>query len=223
MEQWLDLALYPETSQDDPASIPHKVSQRHDRAHRRGCLLRNQMRLQRLADLTRSRRVLDVGAGYGDFAIFADNFRFERLDATDPGGAQYRFLTEQWRAYDRVYDLPLEGMDLSGYDTLVLLGIYVPDWVAALRDHLLVRPELRDVVMNINTRPTRAGGVIGIETDPHQWSGTWRYCHPVDRASWYSERSIDAAFRDGGFHRANGFRLARGTGTAKVWLHYRRD
>lgn len=219
IEHWLDVAVYPETEQYGRTEIPHKVSQRHDRTHRRGCLLRDQMRLQRVADLTRSRRVLDIGAGYGDFAIFADNFRFERLDATDPGGSQYRFLTEQWRAYDRVYDLPLQDMDLSGYDTLVLLGVWVPDWVATLRDHLLVHPGLRDVVMSINTWP-RAGMVY--EADADQWTGPWSYSHRVDRVMWYSEQLINSVFRNSGFHRAQVFRLARSMDVTRVWLHYQR-
>jgi SAM-dependent methyltransferase len=220
IERWLDLAVYHPVDEDlahDPRleDIPHKVWSRCTRSHRRCCMLRNQLRLQRLVDLSRSRRVLDVGAGFGDFAIFADNYDFDALEACEPAPTQYRFLTERWRAYDRVYDLPLERMHMGDYDTLVITGIWIPDWSVALERHILV-PGVRDVVINMSTQ-SELRWDLGVTPQ-----GTWRYSeHAANRVS-YSVYFMDRAFRRAGFHRANGFQLKRDTTTAKAWLHYRR-
>ena len=216
IEQWLDVAL---SRESDPADLPVKVNPGASRSHRRSAMLRNQLRLRRLVDLSRSKRVLDVGAGFGDFAIFADNFGFERLDATEPSPEQYHFITEQFRHYDRVYDLPLEEMDMSGYDTLVLMGLWVPDWRKALEEHILPNSDLRDVVLTMGvTNPVWS---IVVDIPDHVPAGTWRYCWPAVEWKVYSIEIINSIFRHHGFRLANS--LTRTISGTKVWAHYRRD
>ena len=217
IEQWLDVAL---SQEGDLMDLPIKVDPGASRGHRRFAMLRHQLRLRRVADLSRSKRVLDVGAGFGDFAIFADNFGFERLDATEPSPEQHHFLTEQFRHYDQVYNLPLEEMDMSGYDTLVLMGLWVPDWRKALEEHILPNSDLRDVVINMTvTHP-----VLPIVVDvPGSAPGTWRYCRQAAAFKLYSMKIINSVFRRHGFRLVNSLNRSFVKGEAlKVWAHYQR-
>jgi SAM-dependent methyltransferase len=216
IEQWLDVAL---SREGDPADLPVKVNPGASRSHRRFAVVRNQLRLRRLADLSRSKRVLDVGAGFGDFAIFADNFGFERLDATEPSPEQYHFITEQFRHYDRVYNLPLEEMDMSGYDTLVLIGLWVPDWRKALEEHILPNSDLRDVVMNMSVL-LLGNHVLEV---PDNALGTWRYCRPAAVSKLYSMEIINSVFRRHSFRLVNSRTRTRTKACPKVLAHYQRD
>ena len=217
IEQWLDVAL---SQEGDPMDLPVKVNPSASRGYRRFAMLRNQLRLRRVADLSRSKKVLDVGAGFGDFAIFADNFGFERLDATEPSPEQHHFLTEQFRHYDQVYNLPLEEMDMSGYDTLVLIGVWVPDWPKALEEHILPNSGLKDVVLTMCVTNPVWSIVVDI---PDQVPGTWRYCRPAVESKVYSIEIINSVFRRHGFRLANSRTRTRTISGPKVWAHYQRD
>ena len=217
IEQWLDLALYHPTDADLSGDVPRKISPEASRGSRRWAMMRHQMRLYRVADLSRSRRVLDVGAGFGDFSVFADNFPIQRLDACDPGDAQYEFLTQHWPYYHQVYHLPIESMDLTGYDTVVMTKVWHPDVIKTLREHLLVSPTIRDVVMTEHTRDH-----TGLRHGPEQPAAPWRYDRTLP-LTIYPWAMIDQTFTEHGFKRVKSLHLGRGAANStRVWSHHQR-
>ena len=177
IEEWLDLAIY-RPERNVPDNIPKKLDYNKDKNFRRFCLLRYHLRWAKLADLSRSKKVLDIGAGFGDFSIFADNFNFEKIDATDPSIYQYKFITEKFNYYHTVYNLPLETIDMSEYDTVILSGIWVPNWLEALKNYILPNKNLKDVVIITSLLNSKEHLFLDAENnDP----APWRYCFEGDR------------------------------------------
>ena len=194
IEYWLDHARYTPTS-NVLDRIPKKVDANCPRSFRRFAVLRRQVQLLRQLDLTKSRRVIDIGAGFGDFAMIAKYYNFEQFDATDPSMPQYNFLTKYMKDYyHNTFDLGIEDIDLQDYDTAILTGVHIPNYRIALEKyifntniHTLV---IRDNFLNIKN-------VTEISIDPVDPS-PWRH---NKEAEWTvtGENFFDSIMRSHGF------------------------
>lgn len=220
IEEWLDIALY-KPEKNVIGKIPNKLRYANNRNFRRFCVLRDQLRLLKLADLSRSKKVLDIGAGFGDFLILADNFNFERIDATDPGIDQYRFLSEKFNYYNNVYNLPLEEISLTEYDTIILSGVWVPDWVAAIKNYILPNENIKDIVITTTLIHDEKYLLLDAKNiDP----APWRYCYEADR-KLASFNLINLMFKSKSFFLKNSYSLKNDTKnhmTSKFYIHYQR-
>lgn len=221
IEEWLDLALYkPERNVHD--TIPNKVDYNNSRSFRKFCLLRHQLRLLKLVDLSNSKKVLDIGAGYGDFLILADSFNFEKIDATEPSIYQYKFITEKFNYYNNVYNLPLEEIDMSEYDTIILSGIWVPNWVEAIKKYILPNENLKNVVITTTLIHNENYLLLDAKNfDP----APWQYCFEGDR-KLLSIKMMNLIFKNKSFHLKNSFSRKNDIEnhmTSKFYLHYQRD
>jgi hypothetical protein len=221
IEKWLDLALYrPEINVPD--KIPGKLNANKNRNFRRFCLLRNQLRMLQLADLSDSKKVLDIGAGYGDFSIFADNFNFEKIDATEPNINHYKFITEKFNYYNNVYNLPLEEIDMSEYDTVILSGIWVPNWVEVIKKYILPNKDLKNVIIKTKLLSDKKHLFLDAENiNPTPW----KYCFEGDKKA-VSIQLMNLMFKSQNFYLKNSFShkdVSKTSMTSKFYLHYRRE
>lgn len=144
IDHFLDVALY-KPQVNIPDRCPKKVDYSASRNFRMYSLLRYLMRMSLFVDLSNSKKVLDIGAGYGDFSIYARNYNLEKLDATDPSIYQYNFLKEKEHLYDNVYNLPLQDIDMSEYDTIVMSGLWIPNWAEILPQYIIKNKNLKNV------------------------------------------------------------------------------
>jgi tRNA1(Val) A37 N6-methylase TrmN6 len=220
IEEWLDMALY-KPERNVVEKIPNKLYYANNRNFRRFCVLRHQLRLLKLADLSRSKKVLDIGAGFGDFLILADNFNFERLDATEPGIHQYKFISEKFNYYNNVYNLPLEEISLTEYDTIILSGVWVPNWVETIKNCILPNENLKDIVISTSLLHGKNHLLLDAENiDPE----TWKYCYEADQ-KLASFNLINLIFKSKSFFLKNSYSLKNNTKnhmTSKFYLHYQR-
>ena len=222
IEEWLDLALYKPDTNAPIEQIPNKLDYFNNREFRRFCLIRHQLRLLELADLSASKKVLDIGAGFGDYAITADNFKFERMDATDPGIDQYKFLTEKFKYYDNVYNLGIEEMNMSAYDTIIWSHSTAPNIFDSIKNHILTCDNLKDVVLVINLLHSDDH----LELDAENLGPTpWLYDRKVSR-KLHSFKIVNMMFKSKRFSLKNSFArmcdLERKM-TSRYYLHYQRD
>lgn len=223
IEQWLDLALY--TPSDKYAKIektPNKINRENSREFRRYCLLRHQIKLLKAADLSRSKKVLDIGAGFGDYAITAKNFNFEQLDATDPSSYQYDFLSKKFKHYNNVFDLGIEEMDMSKYDTLVWTYATTPNIVDTIKNYILPLDNIKDILLVANF--IHKDDIITVDASEVPPS-PWQYDRPIDR-KLYSIKLANIMFKSKGFRIKSSF--ARNSDpvrnmTSRYYLHYQRD
>jgi len=216
IERWLDLALYTPSGPAPTGDIPRKVNRDLPRSLRRFILLRHLVRLESVADLSRSRRVLDIGAGFGDFGIITPPHLLS-LHACDPGSSQARFIRDHCPKYHRVYQRGMEKVQMGPYDTVVISRVWQPDVVHNLTRHILKHRNIRDVIMVQNTL-TEARVP---ERNPALASGAWNYNveRPLIRYTW---PMVDRVFHDHGFRLRRQHSLDRGTDLTRVWSHHRR-
>tara|TARA_B100001057_G_C22550550_1_gene833261 strand:+ start:16 stop:747 length:732 start_codon:yes stop_codon:yes gene_type:complete len=151
IEYWLDNARYTpsDTFAERGYRIPRKFDASLPRNSNRFALLHVCSKLLRHTDLSRSKRVIDIGAGFGDFALIKNYYNLERLDATDPGKLQYNFLkTHMQDYYDNIYDQGLEEIDLDrgNYDTAIIIGSWIPNLRAALEKYIY-KSSIRTIVI----------------------------------------------------------------------------
>ena len=194
IEYWLDHARYKPTSNVQD-TIPKKLDANCSRSFRRFALLRRQVQLLRQLDLTKSRRVIDIGAGFGDFAMIAKYYNFEQFDATDPSMPQYNFLTKYMKDYyHNIFDLGLEDIDLQDYDTAILAGVHIPNYRIALEKYIF-NTNIHTLVIRksfLNIKSVTEVSIDSIEPSP------WRY---NKEAEWTAigENFLNSIMRSCGF------------------------
>ena len=194
IEYWLDHARYKPTSNVQD-TIPKKLDANCSRSFRRFALLRRQVQLLRQLDLTKSRRVIDIGAGFGDFAMIAKYYNFEQFDATDPSMPQYNFLTKYMKDYyHNIFDLGIEDIDLQDYDTAILAGVHIPNYRIALEKYIF-NTNIHTLVIRKNFLNIK--NVTEISIDPVDPS-PWRY---NKEAEWTAigENFLNSIMRSCGF------------------------
>jgi len=224
IEEWLDIALY-KPVKNYPDKIPKKLDYSANRNFRRYSLLKQQMRLVKLVNLSRSKKVLDIGAGFGDFLIFAQRFNFEQIDATDPGICQYTFLKEKFKYYDNVYNLPLQEIDMSEYDTILMLGLYITDYGDVLTKYIIENKNLKDVVMIVTLLNDDLGfhyTDVGYAVDN---CAPWKYDREGEK-KLISLKFLNLIFKSKNFKLVNHFSRKNDREremTSKYFLHYQRN
>ena len=151
-----------------------------------------------------------------------NSFNFEKIDATEPSIYQYKFITEKFNYYNNVYNLPLEEIDMSEYDTIILSGIWVPNWVEAIKKYILPNENLKNVV--ITTTLIHNENYLSLDAknfDP----APWQYCFEGDR-KLLSIKMMNLIFKNKSFHLKNSFSRKNDIEnhmTSKFYLHYQRD
>jgi SAM-dependent methyltransferase len=221
IEHWLDLALY-KPERNVPDKIPNKLDYNNNKNFRRFCLLRHLLRLSNLIDLSKSKKVLDIGAGFGDFLILSKNYNLEKIDATDPSIYQYKFISEKFNYYNNVYNLPMEEIDMTEYDTIVLSGIWVPNWTEAIKQYILPNNNLKNVFITTTLLHNNSHLILDAENiDP----APWKYDREGDR-KLISLKMMNLVFKSKNFYLKNSFFRKNDPArkmTAKYYLHYQRD
>ena len=214
IEHWLDMTCRQECH-DVVAGTPRKFDPTVSLRWRRQHVMKHLMRLYHMADWRHSRCVLDAGAGFGDFSLVAGDFNFTRLDACEPAKAQYRFLTQHCPAYHTVYNLGLEDMDLSTYDTVAMIKCFDPDLVNNWHRTLTRYPNIKDVMLCVNVP---GGEEILTETNPCSPWG-WNRSQQATQYPWYF---MDRMFRDHKFEPVRCLSLDKNHGRWRVWSHHRK-
>jgi len=221
IEQWLDVALY-KPERNVPDRIPNKLNYNNSRNFRRFCLMHWLLRMSKLLDLSSSKKVLDIGAGFGDFLILSSKFNFEKIDATDPSIYQYKFLCEKYNYYNNVYNLPLEEINMAEYDTIILSGLWVPNWIDALKNYIFPNKNLKNVIMVATLLDGEKHLFLDAENiDP----APWKYNREADFKS-VSFKIINLAFKSQQFYLKNSFSRKNDRVnfmTSKYYLHYQRN
>lgn len=202
IEYWLDHALYYPVDElvDMKYNLPTKFDATSPRNLRRFSLLRKSLRLLRHIDLTNSKRVIDIGAGFGDFALLKNYFDLEQLDATDPGKAQYNFLKTYMKDYyTNIYDLGIEDINLQGYDTAIILGFWAPNFRLALEKYVL-STDISTII--IYGSYVNRKDFTELESSRITYAGNWKY--NIDaKHTFLGKNFLDLVMR------GNGFRLDR--------------
>lgn len=221
IEYWLDHARYKPTRNVED-HIPKKVDANCSRNFRRFALLRRRVQLLNHINLTNSKRIIDIGAGFGDFTLLAKYYNFEQLDATDPGIDQYKFLTTYMQDYyDNIYNLGIEDINLQGYDTAILSGLWIPNYREALEKYIF-NTDIQTIVITthfVNVRGFTEQKTIDFNPDP----APWKYNKKSEYVA-LGQRFLDIIMRGNGFVKDSSLDLiARLTPTcSKYILQYTR-
>lgn len=163
IEHWLSHANYKSMTNELDDSIPAKLDSAKFKEFRRFCLLKQHAALLEVVDLSLSNKVIDIGAGFGDFAFHTYRYDLQCLDATDPGKAQYNFIKNYMHEYyTNVYNLPIEEFDLEQYDTAVLNGLWLPNIVECMQNYIFPT-NIKTIIMR-KTLVSKSGFTIGGNT-----------------------------------------------------------
>ena len=218
IEYWLDHARYKPTRNVEDI-IPKKVDANCPRSFRRFVLLHHFLRLATHTDLADSKRVIDIGAGFGDFTLLAKCYNFEQLDATDPGIDQYKFLTTYMRDYyDNIYNLGIEDVNLQGYDTAILSGMWFPNYRVALEKYIFGTDIRTIIIANRFEKSKKFKEQINFETT---YAAPWKYNNDSSRYL-IGKNFLDIIMRGNGFKAESSFELQSQQKPNKYILQYTR-
>ena len=200
---WLDHAHYKPVSNVEDI-IPKKIDATRPRSRRRFALLHHSLRLLKHIDLTNNKRVIDIGAGFGDFTLLAKYYNFEQLDATDPGIDQYKFLTTYMQDYyDNIYNLGIEDVNLQGYDTAILSGMWFPNYRVALEKYIF-GTDIRTIIIGDRfEKSKRFTEQVHFKTT---YAAPWKYNNDASRYL-IGKNFLDMIMRSNGFAATSSFEL----------------
>lgn len=206
IEHWLDNARYtPSRSFAERGyRVARKLDASLDRSSNRFALLHTCSKTLRHTDLSRSKRAIDIGAGFGDFALLRNYYNLERLDATDPGKLQYNFLkTHMQDYYDNIYDQGLEEIDMQGYDTAIFIGSWIPNLREAFEKYIY-KSDIHTIVIVgtfINDK-----NFTELESSEVTLAGPWTYYKDSNQFI-RGKHFLDLVMRGNGFVLDSGFEL----------------
>jgi len=221
IEYWLDHALYYPVDEpvDMEYNLPRKFDAQLPKNLRRFSLLHSTVKLLRHINLNNSKKIIDIGAGFGDFALLKNYFDFERLDATDPGILQYNFLKTYMKDYyTNIYDLGIEDINLQCYDTAIILGCWAPSFRLALEKYVF-QTNIRTIV--IYGTYMNCKNFTELESSSITYAGNWKY-NTDSNHTFLGKNFLDLVMRGNGFRLDSCFELSIyiDKGNSKYILQY---